>query len=103
MQNRAEEELTMPDTSAIRARMRELSVQAAQTIRRANAGTAHDAEVTAVVTEVDAFLAEAATDLLDAADQAAAAGDPCLGDEFYEIAMEIEEELLRGAPPVVAA
>jgi hypothetical protein len=91
------------DIRTIRARVRELTAQAELVIRRADSGAVKGAAIAGLITEVDAVLGEATVGLLDAADQAAAAGDPCLGDEFYGIAMEIEEELLRGAPPVVTA
>jgi hypothetical protein len=88
------------DIQSIRARMRGLTARATRTIRLADAGTIGDAELAAMVAEMNTFLEQAHGRLLDLADRAEANGDQRLGAEFYETAMEIEAELLRGAPPV---
>jgi hypothetical protein len=45
-------------------------------------------------------MAKATTGLLDLADRAEAIGDHRRAEELYQTAMEVEGELLQGAPPV---
>jgi hypothetical protein len=90
----------MTEADATRLRMLGLTSRAGRALRAARAGTAEGAEIIAVVAAMNEFLAQETARLLDAADQAEAAGDQRLADEFFGIAMEIEEELLRGALPI---
>ena len=47
-----------------------------------------------------AVMAGDTTRTLDLADQAEARGDHRYAEDLYELAMRLEAELLRGAPPI---
>jgi hypothetical protein len=88
------------DIDDIRSRMHALTEQARRMLALHDAGAVRRAECLALAREMQQFHGQDDHGLLDLADRAEAIGDHRRAEELYQTAMEVEGELLQGAPPV---
>jgi hypothetical protein len=87
------------DIDDIRSRMHALTEQARRMLALHDAGAVRRAECLALA-RMQQFHGQDDHGLLELADRAEAIGDHRRAEELYQTAMEVEGELLQGAPPV---